>query len=174
MKRKITKRSNSSVKKKGIVKYLGISVFLLLCLIIFTLSQVNDAKSKYKAESISESSATVAKWNVSLSPITEGNVFDVVAGNNSVDYLIKVSSNSQVSCNYTIIISNIPNDISVLLDDDNEQISSNNTVTFTDAGSFIIGDGNEERTHKLSFSAPIDSSDNNKEINIQVAFTQLN
>lgn len=174
MKRKMQKRSKTSNKMKGIIKYSSFATLLLTCIVIFTLSQVNDAKSRYKTESSGTSGATVAKWNVSMAPITHGTVFNMVAGNNTVEYSVKVTSSSQVSCSYTLIISNVPNDVKVSLDDGEEQTPSNNTVTFENVGSFIIGDGIDEKTHKLTFSAPIESNANTNQINIQAAFTQLN
>ena len=161
------------MKIKKVYKYSGFALFLLLCLTLFTLSQVNDAKSKYKSDTSGTSSATVAKWDVSVIPLTEGSTFNIIAGNTTLDYSVTVTNNSQVSCNYAIIVSNIPNDIKVSLDDGTQQSPSGNTVTFTNAGSFIIGDSTQERTHKLSFSAPVESNANNNQINIQVGFTQL-
>lgn len=150
------------------------AILLLLCLTLLTLSHVNNASSKYKTETNGNSNKTVAKWEVALSPITVGNVFHIVTGNTSVDYSIKVESNSDVSCKYAIIISNIPNDILVALDDGTPQTPSNNSITFNDVGTFNIGSNIKERTHKLSFSAPINSSASISQVNIQVAFTQIN
>jgi len=161
------------MKIKKRFKHSKFAILLLLCLTLLTLSHVNNAKSKYKSETNGTSNATVAKWDVSLTPVTIGNEFDIVTGNTIVDYSIKVLSNSDVSCRYSIIISNVPNDIKVSLDDGTEQTPSNNKVTFSNVGSFIIGDDIEEHTHKISFSAPIESSANNSQINIQVGFTQI-
>ena len=158
---------------KKTYRYSGFAIFLLLCLALFTIAQINDAKSKYKSNAGGDSNATIAEWVVALNPVTEGNDFNMVTGNTNVDYTIKVKSSSQVSCNYTIIISNVPNDIKVCLDDVNEKSPSENRVIFSNVGSFIIGDGIEEKTHKLSFSAPIESNANNNQINIQVVFTQI-
>ena len=161
------------MKVKKNFKHSRFAILLLLCLTLLTLSHVNNAKSKYKAETSGNSNSTVAKWDVSLAPITVGNEFNIVTGNTSVDYSIRVLSNSEVSCRYSIIVTNIPNDIKVSLDNGAQQTPSNNSVTFNNAGSFIIGDNIEERVHKLTFSAPIESSANNNQINIQVAFTQI-
>ena len=162
------------MKIKKTYKYSSFAIFLLLCLTLFTLAHINDAKSKYKSNAGGDSNASVAEWVVALDPVTEGNSFNLVTGNTNVDYTIKVKSISQVSCNYTIIVSNVPNDINVCLDDVNEKTPSANRVIFSNVGSFIIGDGTQEREHKLSFSAPLESSANNNQINIQVVFTQLN
>ena len=162
------------MKIKKTYKYSSFAIFLLLCLTLFTLAHINDAKSKYKSNAGGDSNASVAEWVVALDPVTEGNSFNLVTGNTNVDYTIKVKSISQVSCNYTIIVSNVPNDINVCLDDVNEKTPSANRVIFSNVGSFIIGDGTQEREHKLSFSAPLESSANNNQINIQVVFTQIN
>lgn len=163
------------MKIKKLIKYSGFAIFLLLCLTLFTLSQVNDANSRYKSEMDGASSGTIAKWDVSLTPVTEGNTFNIIVGNStSVDYTLKVSSNSQVSCNYTIVVSNVPNDIKVSLDNGAEQSPEGNTVTFTNAGSFVADDANTERTHTLSIRADLSTSAFNDDITINVTFNQIN
>ena len=161
------------MRVKKTYRYSGFAIFLLLCLALFTIAQINDAKSKYKSNAGGDSNATIAEWVVALNPVTEGTDFNLITGNTDVDYTIKVKSTSQVSCRYTIIISNIPNDINVCLDNVNEKSPTGNRVVFSNVGSFILGDGIEEKEHKLSFSAPIDSNANNNQINIQVVFTQI-
>ena len=155
-------------------KYSSIAILLLLCLILLTLKHINDAKSKYKADANGASNSSIAQWSVALDSVTEGNSFNIIAGNTSIDYSVKVESASEVSCSYSIIVSNVPNDVRVSLDDGDTKTPSSNVVTFDNSGSFIIGNGITERIHKLSFSAPIESNTNNNQINIQVLFTQIN
>ena len=155
-------------------KYSSFAILLLLCLTLLTLKHINDAKSKYKADANGASNSTIAQWSVSLDSVTDGNSFNIIAGNTSVDYSLKVKSVSEVSCSYAIIVSNVPNDVRASLDDGDPKSPSSNVVTFNNVGSFIIGNGIDERIHKLSFSAPIESSVNNNQINIQVLFTQIN
>lgn len=162
------------MKIKKLFKYSGFAIFLLLCLALFTLSQVNDAKSKYKSDARGTTDASTAKWDVSVTPVTANNTIDVVVGNNAVDYLVRVVSSSQVSCNYTITISNVPNSLKVSLDDGTEQLPTNNVLTFTNAGSFLAGDATTERTHKLSFRADLSTDAFNDDITISVAFNQIN
>ena len=161
------------MKFKKLYKYLSPAIFLLLCLSLFTLVYTNDAKSKYESDTNGSSNTAIAQWSVDLNSVTEGNVFNVIAGNTQLDYTVKVESTSQVSCSYAIVISNVPSDVMVSLDDGVGTYPSSNVVNFTNVGTINISDNTRERTHKLTFSAPINSNVNNNQLNIQVIFTQL-
>lgn len=162
------------MKIKELFIYSSFSVFLLICFILLTLSQSNAAKSKYQSGAVGNQAASVAKWDVSVTPVSANNTIDVIAGNNAVNYSIRVTNNSQVSCNYTIKISNVPDGLKVSLDDGTEQLPTNNIVTFENVGSFIIGNATQERTHKLSFGADSNTNAFDDDIYIDVIFTQIN
>ncbi len=162
------------MKKKSVFKYSDFAIFLLLCLIVFTLSQAFNTTSKYKSEANASSSAKVAKWDVSITPVTQTNSFNMVAGNTApIEYTVRVNSNSEVSSIYSIVVSNIPNNVKVSLDGGLEQIPTNNTVTFQNAGMLNVGSTNTYNDHRLVFDAPIEASAvSNNSINIQVEFIQ--
>ena len=94
------------MKIKKLLTYTGFSLIILFCLTLFTLSKINNTKSKYRSEVSKGSDATVAVWNVSLIPTTNEDQFNIVAGNTTADYMVKIISNSEVSCRYSIIVSN--------------------------------------------------------------------
>ena len=162
------------MKINSIFKYSGFAMFLLLCATLITLSQVNNAKSKYQSGLNGASEASVAKWEVSVTPVTETNTFNIVAGNTlPIEYTVRVSSNSQVSNSYSIIVLNIPEGIKVSIDNGTEQTPTNNTVTFSNVGAFNIEDNTAYHDHKLTFSVPIETKEvENNNVKIQVSFTQ--
>lgn len=162
------------MRTKGILKYSSFAMFLLICVILFTLSQVNNAKSKYQAQSNGTSLTSVARWNVSVTPVTVDNVFNMVAGNSlPVDYTVRVTNNSEVASSYSIIVSNIPEGARVLLDGETEGNIENRMVTFTNAGAFGAGDANTYNDHTLTFITPLETNAvTNNSIDIQVLFTQ--
>ena len=161
-------------KSKGVFKYAGFAVFLLICLILITIYHTNDTMSKYSSMISGDSSARTAKWDVSIEPVTASNVINMVTGSASQDYTIKVKSRSEVSSSYSIIVSNVPNDVRVSIDDGTEQTPSNNTVTFSNVGTINVGDSSNEKQHKLTFRAPLASNAvTNNQVSIQVSFTQI-
>ncbi len=160
------------MKTKGLYKYTGIAIYLLILLSLFTLAYTSDTISKYKSTVQDTTTASVAKWDVSIEPISASNVINMVTGGASQDYLIKVKSLSEVSSYYSIIVTNIPNDVKVSIDNGTEYTPSDNTITFTNVGAFDINNNIKERQHKLTFNAPLESSAANANISIQAAFTQ--
>ena len=147
------------MKRKSLFKYSDFAIFLLLCLIVFTLSQAFNTTSKYKSEANASTNAKVAKWDVSITPVTQTNSFNMVAGNSSpVEYTVRVTSNSEVSSIYSIVVSNIPNNVKVSLDGGTEQTPTNNTVTFQNAGTLNVGSTNTYNDHRLLFDAPIEAA----------------
>lgn len=162
------------MKKGNAFKYSGFPILLLICIIILTIVFIINTSAKYTSNIDGNSNASIAKWNVIAAPVTANNTIDVVVGNSAVDYSIRVTNNSQVSCNYTITISNVPNGLRISLDGGTEQLPVNNVVTFANAGSFIVGSATQERIHQLSFSADLNTNSFNDDIDIDVTFTQIN
>ncbi len=163
------------MKIKSAYRYTSFAVFLLICLILLTLSNTNDAKSKYMTVANGNQTASVAKWDVSITPVTANNILNIVTGPenaSSVEYTVRVNSNSEVSNSYSIVVTNVPNDIKVSIDHGTEKTPTLNTVTFTNAGSFDVGTTTPYNEHTLTFSAPLEANAANNEINIQVVFTQ--
>ncbi len=157
---------------KKIIKNSDFALFLLVCLSIITLTHSLAASAKFQSTSNSTTGAKVAKWSVSIEPVTASNVLNIVTGSTAQDYIVKVKSLSEVSSAYSLIVSNVPNDVTVSLDDGTAQTPVNNTVTFSNAGSFSVGGGSNERQHKLTFNAPLNASATNVVVNIQANFTQ--
>ena len=118
------------MKKVNALKYSGFAVLLLICVIILTIVFIINTSAKYTSTTQGNSNVSLAKWNVLAEPVTASNTLNVVVGNNAVDYMMRVTNNSDVSCSYTITISNVPNGLKVSLDDGTEQLPTDNIVTF--------------------------------------------
>lgn len=100
---------------------------------------------------------------------------DIVAGNGIEFYEITVQSNSDVSCTYSIYLSNLPDSIRVALDSETFKTPENGEIVFENVGEFHILDGVTSRIHQLAFKANIESNelvDNNVEV--KVIFNQIN
>ena len=162
------------MKIKDAFTYTRFASFLLICVIIITLSYSFGSTARYTSDVEGDSNTGVAKWNVSVAPVTQTNTFNAIAGNTApIDYTVRVTSTSEVSSSYSIVVTNIPSGVKVAIDNGTEQTPTNNSITFSNVGTFNIGDVNNYRDHIITFSVPIESNAvNNNNINIQVVFSQ--
>ena len=152
------------------IKKLYFTVFLFLFLVVpryYTYSRYNDSKG-------ANGKIGIALWDVSIDTTISSDTMNVVSGNGTQSYSFKVESQSEVATQYTIEISNIPNDIEVSLDGGSYQTPYNNKVVFANAGSFAVNQANAENTHTLTIRAPIDTSSASvSQASIQVKFSQV-
>lgn len=151
------------LKKKFIV-FIFLYLFLLTSLLAFK------TYSKYTGTINKTGNVTVAKWDVSAN-IPTSNI-NLIAGNNTENYLVTVTSDSEVATDYNIIVSNLPNYIQVALDDDNFIDVTGGQVVFNNAGSFNANAVNTSNTHTLKIKALIDAAAINRNISVDVTFIQ--
>lgn len=119
----------------------------------------------------------VAKWEVYAD--TSDNAVDVLdlvsGGNTNQNYIVKVTSSSDVAVDYAIEVSSLPTGVTVLLDGNNSGTISSNKVVFENAGSFNAGSNNAINEHTLTFSTALGSGDiDSSSVKIDVIFTQIN
>ncbi len=164
------KRRIRRAKRVAIIKKL--TLFTFLYLIFFTVHFSMITLAKYTGTISKTGTNTVAKWYVSAdNEITSKNI-SIVAGGSPQEYRLEVEDDSEVSFKYKIIISNIPNDITVALDNGTPREPSNNTLIF-DAGEFKTNTTPKTREHTLSFNAPVESNEvSNRSITLDVVFVQ--
>ena len=148
--------------------------FLLVYLIMSTSALSIITLSKYTSTSAGNGSMKIAKWDVTLntSDNTSDNI-NIISGNNTVSYTLKVKSLSEVKVGYTIKISNVPNDILVKLDNGSNTSPTSGVVTFSNVGVINANATTREVTHTLTFSAPLSANVISKTFDIDVIFTQL-
>ena len=162
-------RHAKSVKKVQLKRKLFL--FLLIYFAIFTTYFSMNTLSKYTGLSSGNGNIDIAKWDVSIDTTGSTNPINLVAGNGEKNYNLKVTSNSEVGVDYTIVLSNIPSGIQVSLDGTGFSIPSNNKISFT--RSFNANDSNNEHNHTLTFKALLDSNvPSTNQIGIDVIFTQ--
>ena len=150
--------------------------FILIYLFLFTSYFSMITLSKYVGLINGSGTGTIAKWEVYLDTSeNDSDVLDIVMGNDTVDYVLKLTSLSETIATYTIELTDVPNDLEVCLDIDECVYPTDNVVSFEDAG-YINADASiEDRTiyHTLSFFIPIDSDvDAVNEISVNVIFVQ--
>ena len=152
-----------------------ILTFLCIYFVLFATNYSMSTFSRYQSDGVSNASAGVAKWEVSVNQTSASNTLNIVSGDNvAQSYKIKVESNSDVTVSYNIILSNLPDEIMVSLDGGTYQTPVNNEITFTNVGIFAVSDTTKEREHILYFKAPIDSDiPSTNEIDVDVKLIQV-
>ena len=158
--------------KKKIVKFISIYI---ACFLVF-----NAAITIAKYISVTSGTGTkdIAKWEVlydSSDNVT--NKINVVSGNETQNqtYIIKVTSNSEVKASYSLVLTNVPNDVEAKVDGGNYVSASNNTITLEDIGTINANASNRTNTHTLKFNTPLNSQViGENSINIEMKFVQIN
>ena len=158
------------LKKKPVICLI---LFLILISNTFILSKYSSGINAVSPEK------KVAKFDVSIN--TTDNASDtltMLSGTTEATYIVKVVSRSDISANYSIVLSNVPNGLQVSLDNGTYQTPVNSTITFAGVNctgcSFTANDSITEHTHTLKFYDLLNSNNTgNKSVNIDVMFSQV-
>ena len=150
---------------------IGLPILLLVCFCLLSIYIATNTTAKYTSTESGTDSGRVAIWNTSSD--LGSNSINLICGDSAQSCTITVTNTSEVSNTYSLILSNVPNDITVSIDGGSEQSPSNEQVTFNNAGSFIIGSGITSRNHTITFNAPLESNENTNNVSVNVIFTQI-
>ena len=120
------------------------------------------------------SAISVAKWDVDIDTTSNTGDLTVVSGTTDQTYTITVTNASEVSTGYSIVLSSVPTGVSVALDGGTPVLESSGAITFSEAGSFLVGSNTTSRTHTLTFSAPLGTAEvTDRSIGMNVVFNQI-
>lgn len=146
----------------------------ILCLLaLFLLFSVSVTYSIMRKTDNGNGTIIAADWDVSLNQTGIDNRLEVIPGLLNSSYTVKVNSHSEVDVVYNIIVSNIPNNVQVKLDNGTFQTPTSGTVTFSNAGNIAFSDSSREKTHTLTFGATSNAVPSaNNSINIDVEIRQ--
>lgn len=147
------------------------AIFFSISLYIFCSSLIINTLSKYDNSVNKTETIDVARWSVSA--VLPNDTLNIVAGNGAQNYNLSVTSTSEVANTYSVIISNLPSDVSVSIDGGNYVSPINNVVEFTNAGSFQANDNQTTKNHILSFQSNLSAAEViNRQVDIDVIFSQ--
>lgn len=159
-------KKKRKLKKKFIIFFAIYIIFISTYLVINTFSKLNANITK-------TGTLSVAKWDVSSN--IPDNTINLIAGNNIENYTLTVTSKSETASNYSIIISNLPENVQVALDDNTFISPSSGTVTFNNAGSFNANSANTSHNHTLKIKALLGAdSQSGSNISVNIEFIQGN
>ena len=157
----------AKLKKKFLLFMFIYFVFFTLSLSLMTLSKFHTTVSNNSEE------IAIAKWEVSLDESESSDTLNIVNGNATQNYIVKLTSNSDVGAYYSIILTNVPNNVRVSLDGGTATAPTSNSIAFEDVGLINVTDTQKTKQHTLTFSASVGSgSINNNQIGIDVIFRQ--
>ncbi len=128
----------------------------------------------YKKSTVTNSSLTAAKWDVSLNQNgINGNVTATIGNANGASYTLKLVNGSDVDVTYSITISNIPSGVVVMINGGSYLTPQNGTVTISNAGTINYSSSPVEVTRTLTFKANNGAATvNNQQVTINVDFKQ--
>ena len=149
-------------------------VFFSLYFVFLTFYLTLFSFSKYIGFITDEKIANIAGWDVSIDDSkNQLDEITLIAGNTQYDYVLAIQSTSEVATTYSIHLKNLPDNINISLDGSAPIKPANNKVTFLGVGSFNANEQNKEKTHSITFSAPLGfQTINNQKIDVEVTFTQ--
>ena len=155
--------------------YRKITICLIAIIAIVILIFNTYFNAKYKTRVSGSDIAHVAKWNVGIDTSNNADKLYLVSENenDTNSYNITVTSTSEVSSRYSIILSNVPDGLQVKLDSGDYRSPDGNIITFDYAGTFLIGE-QTTRTHTLTFKDLLTSNNNGDiDVDVNVVFEQI-
>lgn len=156
------------MKKRLMLGMILVSGFLLLFVISPSLAI-------YRNSNNVDGSIVSAEWDVSLNQEGIEDHLSIVPNGTTANYTLNIRSSSEVDVVYSIVLSNLPNHVTVLLDGANAKTTTqnNDTITFDEIGTILYSDLNHEKQHVLTFRAETGATFvNNQIIDIDVTVRQ--
>ena len=146
-------------------------LFIFLILFVFCTIQTF---AIFRKSGSGTGSITTATWNVTRSQSQSGDSIEITPGVDTDNYLLTVSSSSEVDVVYSIIISNLPNGVEVDLDNSGDyRQADNGTIMIRPAGTINYNDSIKTKNHTLTFRATSEATPiSDQEIDIDVEFKQ--
>lgn len=149
-------------------------VFLCLYGLFFILYFSVVSFAKYTSSVNKSGSIGVAKWDVSVAGSDSQTLPQITIGDASTyqTYNLTVTSLSEVGLTYSLVLSNVPDDVVITIGGVN-YTPTNGNITVPNLGSIDAGD-TTNKVHAMTFSVPIDSDQITSEtMDIDVVFTQV-
>ena len=157
-------KKKRKLKKKFIVFFAIYIIFISAYIVINTFSKLN-------ANITRTGTLSVAKWDVSST--IPNNTINLIAGNNIENYTLTVTSESETASNYSITITDLPDNVQVALDNNTFLSPTSGSVTFNNVGTFDANAQNTSHNHTLKIKALLEADAQTDEtIDVNVEFTQ--
>lgn len=131
-----------------------IVVFIFSC--IGSILIMPSTFSIFKSDATATKILALASWSVSLNQNGVNDELEIIADNTSTaSYTLNVTSASEVSVKYSVVLSNLPAGVTVSIDGGNFMPQQSNTITFSDIGTILYSDSVKTKTHTLTFKSAV-------------------
>ncbi len=147
---------------------------LIIVFALFCIFSIPYSLGILKSNVSSLAALDTALWSVSVDS-NSNRTINLMPNAGTAQFTVVVTSNSEVDTEYSVIVSNIPSGVDVKLDNGNFESLENgsDTITFSNVGTIVYGNGDNEKTHVLTFRANADAVIvSNQTVNIDVEFKQ--
>lgn len=123
--------------------------------------------SRYiETESHPVNSSPLAKWEVNV--LGDNDEFELVAFNEcTISYSLSITSLSEVASEYSIIVTDIPDGITMTLDDGDVLTPTSGVIIVEDVDGFEVGD-TETHNHVLKFTSDASAFEGVDEFNVDM------
>ncbi len=162
-------KGSEIMKKKVIINTL---LFIFLALLFVT----SYSYAIYNGYTRVNGNIASADWNVTLNQTGVNNYLSVMANGGTATYDLNIVSNSTVDVVYSIVLSNVPEGVSVKLDnaENYTEQSVTHEIIFPNAGTIIYTGNQITKTHTLTFMADNGTQTvENQQISIDVIARQI-
>ena len=152
-------------------RFSGVRIACLLLVALTIASSYTIAK--YVSSMRGSSANGVAKWSVDATS-NSSSTMNLVFGNDTGSYTLSITSTSEVSAGYSVVLSGVLSGMEAKIDSGSYQTADNSgNITFNNVGSFAASDVNSTHTHTVTFNAPLGSNIQSASgIDINVVFVQ--
>ena len=156
--------------KKNLLKYKYwiISALLLIFIIPLTYAILKSLAS-------TNNDVPLASFNVTLNQTGEESGLSIMSdGSTLASYNVNIKNESEVDIIYSIVVEDLPSNVSVKIDDEQFIKEENGKVIFPDVGTILYNPQSQTKSHTLTFKAE-SSADivSNKQINVNVIARQV-
>ena len=161
-------RSTRSKMRKVLSR--KIKVFLVFYVALVVLYFTSISISRFMGEANGAGDSLVARWYVNAD--VDNDEINLINGANTCTCTLSVISTSEISCSYSVSISNVPDGLEVAIDEGEFVTPIDNVVSFENVGRF--GTNVEvENEHILKFRAPLEIDEEiDRLICVDVTFVQ--
>ncbi len=157
---------------------LGRSIIFSMLIILLLSCCVVGVFARYQTEITGTGLLQIAKFDISVDDLESPTEFTLLKGAEvaSVDYSFSVTSDSEVSVSYDVVLTlsdALPNGLSFKIGD-LEPTSEGLTYTFLNVGEFSASDGLKTNTHTLTITASVfDANVSLDSVNVKVVASQI-
>ena len=129
--------------------------------------------AKYISSLDGADNTSVAKWSVEA--VSDTDTLNLVSGNAVGVYTLTITSTSEVSARYSVILSNVPAELEVKIDNGEYQTADNSgSIVFENVDTINVGNNSSARVHSLTFNSPLDSNISSvNAVDVDVEFVQV-